>query len=128
MPRLYHRPPKYCRHKGTNQAIVSAHGKRIDLGPHGSPHSHAKYEQVLEQWQRERNQIASDQSKTSSPDPVTSVTAQSLREKRKMGSPNTTASLGSFAPRSCPRLTRGKQVCDIATRGPMSKALFTKRD
>ena len=56
MPRHYHRPPKYCLHKGTKQATVSINGQRIYLGPYGSPQSHIKYQQVLKQWQEKRDQ------------------------------------------------------------------------
>ena len=55
MPRLFHRPPKYCLHKGTQQAIVSLRGKRIYLGPFGSAQSHAAYQEVLQNWHQGRD-------------------------------------------------------------------------
>lgn len=88
MPRLYHRPPKYCLHKGTKQATVSIGGKRIYLGPYGSPQSHRKYQEILERWNQERDaQRSAPQPSTS--DPVASVTASTLRKKRLDGSPIT---------------------------------------
>ncbi|QDT68765.1 hypothetical protein MalM25_16900 [Planctomycetes bacterium MalM25] len=46
MPRLFHTPPKYRRHKSTQQAIVEFGGKRIYLGPYGSAKSHERYQQA----------------------------------------------------------------------------------
>jgi len=47
MPRLFHRPPKYRLHKGSSQAIVSIHGKRIYLGAYGTAKSHKRYRELL---------------------------------------------------------------------------------
>lgn len=85
MPRLFHRPPKYCLHKGTQQAVVSLHGKRIYLGPYGSRRSHQKYQDVLKQWEADR-----DTAPPPPPEPkVPRITPTMLREKRKAGSPLT---------------------------------------
>jgi integrase len=89
MPRLYHRPPKYCLHKGTKQATVSAHGERIYLGPYGSPESHAKYEAILKQWRTERDQLHEAAAPTQTGDKAAQVTPAILRDKRRGGSPLT---------------------------------------
>ena len=57
MPRLYHRSPKYSLHKRNRQATVSLHGKRVYLGPYGSPESHVKYQEILKAWQAERDKV-----------------------------------------------------------------------
>ena len=94
MPRLYHRPPKYCLHKGTRQATVSIRGKRIYLGPFGSPESHAKYQEILRNWQTERDKQSSASensanSQKTSEELVAQITSATLREKRNAGSPLT---------------------------------------
>lgn len=90
MPRLYHRPPKYCLHKGTMQATVSLHGERIYLGPHGSPKSHAEYQKVLLRWQSERDAVQVEEpSKDSVEKELSGITAATLRKKRFAGSPIT---------------------------------------
>ncbi len=87
MPRLYHRPPKYCRHKATRQAVVSLHGQRIYLGPYGSPHSHRKYQEILTRWHNERDQPPKIEEKAEPK--LAKITATTLREKRLAGSPIT---------------------------------------
>jgi hypothetical protein len=92
MPRLFHRPPKYCLHKGTKQATVSLFGRRIYLGPYGSRRSHEAYQQALRQWHE-----AKDAQATSNPESkdkgdladVPSITAATLRAERLTGSPIT---------------------------------------
>ena len=59
MPRLVHRPPAYRRHKSTQQAVVSFLGKKVYLGPYGSPHSHARYQELLKKGIRIAN-VASE--------------------------------------------------------------------
>ena len=86
MPRLFHRPPKYCHHKGTNQATVSINGTRVYLGPYGSKRSHEKYEKLLKDWQSQRHQ----QNSSSSPESRTkaiadAITVGTLRDKRRQG-------------------------------------------
>lgn len=88
MPRLYHRPPKYCLHKGTKQATVSLQGERIYLGPFGSPDSHAKYQEILKLWQAQRNQKNLTGTSTEQPfDAVAVIDPAILRRKRVIGSP-----------------------------------------
>lgn len=50
MPKLINRPPKYRLHKSTGQAVVSIHGKVIQLGPFGSQKSHARYQEEIANW------------------------------------------------------------------------------
>lgn len=90
MPRLYHRPPKYCLHKGTKQATVSLHGERVYLGPYGSPESHFKYQELLRKWHAERDKQQSAGGLVEvGAEKVTQVTAAALRAKRQAGSPLT---------------------------------------
>ena len=89
MPRLYHRPPKYSLHKGTKQATVSLQGKRVYLGPFGSPESHKKYQEVLRQWQALRDQAPPVEVTAASNEKTASVTTAALRDKRRSGSPLT---------------------------------------
>lgn len=89
MPRLYHRPPKYSLHKGTKQATVSLRGNRVYLGPYGSPESHAKYQELLKQWQAERNKQPQPDPTAKSHEKAARVTPAMLREKRRQGSPLT---------------------------------------
>ncbi|HQZ66877.1 MAG TPA: hypothetical protein PLY87_17415, partial [Planctomycetaceae bacterium] len=83
MPRLFHRPPKYCLHKGTQQAIVSLRGKRIYLGPFGSSQSHAAYQEVLQKWHQGRDHDIEPKPAGESASKVSSVTSATLREKRR---------------------------------------------
>jgi integrase len=90
MPRLFHRPPKYCLHKGTKQATVSLHGKRIYLGPYGSPESHKNYQELLRRWQAERGREPTGSQAANTPaHKVTQLTTATLRAKRRGGSPLT---------------------------------------
>ncbi len=89
MPRLYHRPPKYCHHKATQQATVSLNGKRIYLGPYGSPKSHREYQRILELWHTQRDTPPPKKDNSISEKRLASVTAATLREKRIAGSPLT---------------------------------------
>ena len=56
MPKLLNRPPKYRLHKSTGQAVVSVHGKVIQLGPFGSPRSHERYQEQLINWRERRHE------------------------------------------------------------------------
>lgn len=89
MPRLYHRPPKYCRHKATKQAIVSLFGQRVYLGPYGSPRSHAEYQKVLQLWHERRNEQPARPPESELEQKLASITAETLREKRLAGAPLT---------------------------------------
>ena len=86
MPRLFHTPPKYRRHKSTNQAIVHFGGRRVYLGPYGSEKSHRRYQQLLAEWREQRH----DQPESRGPRSVDEelldgVNAGTLRDKRKQG-------------------------------------------
>lgn len=86
MPRLYHRPPKYCLHKGTKQATVSINGKRVYLGPYGSKRSHQNYQELLKNWQSERHeQNGSTGSESRAKAIADGITTATLREKRRQG-------------------------------------------
>jgi integrase len=87
MPRLYHRPPKYCLHKATRQATVSLNGKRIYLGPYGSPKSHSAYQKVLQDWHNGRDGAVKPP--VEAVVEIAKVTTVSLREKRRSGAPLT---------------------------------------
>jgi integrase len=50
MPKLLARPPKYCHHKGTNQAVVYMGGKAVYLGPYNSQESKAAYAAIVGEW------------------------------------------------------------------------------
>jgi len=50
MPRLLSRPPKYCHHKGVNQAVVYIAGKARYLGTYNSPESKAAYAAIVGEW------------------------------------------------------------------------------
>ncbi len=50
MPKLKHKLPSYCRHKGTGQALVRIEGRDRYLGPYGSPRSKARYEAEIARW------------------------------------------------------------------------------
>ena len=89
MPRLFHRPPKYSHHRGTNQATVSVNGRRIYLGPYCSASSHEKYRAILQEWQRLRHQtVASSRRQKQEVDVdavAASITPTTLRERRSTG-------------------------------------------
>lgn len=87
MPRLFHRPPKYGHHKSTNQAIVCHLGKIIFLGPYGSPKSHRKYVEFVEEWNVWRHQQVREQKKQATPiERVESaITPKYLRAKHRQG-------------------------------------------
>lgn len=93
MPRLFHRPPAYRRHKSTNQAVVSFFGKKLYLGPYGSQKSLERYQQLLKKWEAARHRSgdaafgdAAIQKAVKKPP---TVTAAMLRQKRLAGSPVT---------------------------------------
>lgn len=49
-PKLINRPPEYRLHKSTGHAVVSVHGKVIQLGPFGSQASHVRYQEEISNW------------------------------------------------------------------------------
>jgi integrase len=93
MPRLFHRPPKYSHHRGTNQAVVSVNGRRVYLGPYGSASSHEKYRAILQEWQRLRHQAAAPrrirQPEADADTVANSITPATLRARRSAGLPVT---------------------------------------
>jgi integrase len=50
MPRLVHKLPKYRRHKGSGQAIVSLCGREVYLGPWKSKRSRLEYQRLLAEF------------------------------------------------------------------------------
>ncbi|TWT90257.1 hypothetical protein Mal64_06420 [Pseudobythopirellula maris] len=60
MPKLVNRPPKYRHHKSNGQAIVSIDGRDIQLGVFGSPRSYERYDELVEQWRRRRDEARPD--------------------------------------------------------------------
>ena len=96
MPRLFHRPPKYRLHKTTNQAVVSFFGSKIYLGPYGSQKSLQRYQEILKDWEKARHHghpAGCRKATVAEATVVESVTADSLRQKRLIGSPVTIAEL-----------------------------------
>lgn len=89
MPRLYHRPPQYCLHKGTRQAIVSLFGQRVYLGPYGSPRSHAEYQKVLQLWHERRDKQPPRTPESELELKLANITPETLRDKRLAGAPLT---------------------------------------
>ncbi len=43
-------PPRYRRHRRSGQAVVSFDGRDVYLGPHDSPESVEKYDQLIGNW------------------------------------------------------------------------------
>ncbi len=97
MPRLFHRPPQYRRHKSTNQAVVSFLGSKIYLGPYGSQQSHERYQELLKQWEtarhEQRNAACGNSDEEPSSDLAESVTVESLQAKRRAQAPITLSEL-----------------------------------
>lgn len=50
MPRLQSKPPAYCRHTASGQAVVRIHGRDRYLGRYGSSESYEAYERALAEW------------------------------------------------------------------------------
>jgi hypothetical protein len=100
MPRLAHRPPVYCLHKSTHQAVVSFNGSKIYLGPYGSRRSLQRYQEVLKQWEQQRHRRAREVmgfgeaiGSVNSRPVVVELTAAQLRDKRLAGRPVTISEL-----------------------------------
>lgn len=49
------RTPKYCHHKGSDQAYVTLNGREHYLGKHGSPESREQYDRVILEWKRQND-------------------------------------------------------------------------
>ena len=50
MPRLINSVPKYRRHRGSNQALVTLNGQDYYLGPHGTKASRIEYDRLIGEW------------------------------------------------------------------------------
>ena len=50
MPRLINSVPKYRRHRGSNQAIVTLNGRDYYLGPYGTKASRIEYDRLIGEW------------------------------------------------------------------------------
>lgn len=85
MPKLINRPPKYRLHKSTGQAVVSIHGKVIQLGPFGSQKSHARYQEEIANWRALRQK----QEVEEAAEPEPEVTLKELQARRLRGYPVT---------------------------------------
>lgn len=58
MPRLKNKPPSYCFHKASGQAVVWIDGHQHYLGTYGSPESHAAYRRIIAEWSVARPLVA----------------------------------------------------------------------
>ncbi len=52
--------PTYRRHRRSGQAVVSFNGRDVYLGPHGSPESVEKYDQLVARWLAGGRQLKQD--------------------------------------------------------------------
>jgi hypothetical protein len=50
MPRLSHALPKYRKHRGSGQAVVSLNGRDFYLGPHNTKVSKVEYDRLIGEW------------------------------------------------------------------------------
>ena len=50
MPKLKNQPPRLCRIKATNTAVVYVNGRRVVLGPYGSEKALQEYARFLTEW------------------------------------------------------------------------------
>lgn len=50
MPRLVNAVPRYCRHKGTNQAVVTLNGHDFYLGKWNTRASRREYDRLIGEW------------------------------------------------------------------------------
>ncbi|QDV73800.1 tyrosine-type recombinase/integrase [Botrimarina mediterranea] len=82
MPNLVNRPPKYRFHKSTGQAVVSIDGKAIQLGPFNSSRSFERYEELIKDWRRRRDDQRPDLAEL---DPYSVVTVKQLRARLREG-------------------------------------------
>jgi integrase len=88
MPRLFHRPPAYRRHKSTNQAVVSFFGTKLYLGPYGSQKSLERYQDLLKKWESARHRSVDafeDEDPIAKPRQAPVIMAARLRQKRLAG-------------------------------------------
>lgn len=50
MPRLSHALPKYRKHRGSGQAVVTINGRDFYLGPHKTKASKIEYDRLIGEW------------------------------------------------------------------------------
>ena len=50
MPTLKHSVPKYRKHRGSGQAVVTIAGRDHYLGPHGTKASRIEYDRLIMEW------------------------------------------------------------------------------
>jgi hypothetical protein len=50
MPRLSNALPKYRKHRGSGQAVVTLNVRDYYLGPHGTKASHIEYDRLIGEW------------------------------------------------------------------------------
>lgn len=50
MPRLSHALPKYRKHRGSGQAVVTLNGRDRYLGPYGTKASKREYDRLTGEW------------------------------------------------------------------------------
>lgn len=50
MPKLRSKPPKYCKHKASGQAVVTLDGRDLYLGPWRSRASLIEYDRLIGEW------------------------------------------------------------------------------
>lgn len=50
MPRLSHALPKYRKHRGSGQAVVTLNGRDFYLGPHNTKASKWEYDRLIGEW------------------------------------------------------------------------------
>lgn len=54
---MHKKPPSYCLHKATGQAVVRIDGKDYYLGKYGTPESRAEYNRLISQWYANANTL-----------------------------------------------------------------------
>jgi integrase len=60
MPRLVRTVPKYLRHCGSKQAVVTLSGRDHYLGPYGTKASHVEYDRLISEWLAGGRQSSAD--------------------------------------------------------------------
>lgn len=83
--------PKYSLHRATRQARVRIDGRRLYLGKHGSPESHARYAQAIFDWQSRQDQAPSDSCASCSSSTLTRSIARRMEHRPEAN--NTRAAL-----------------------------------
>jgi integrase len=60
MPKLTTRLPKYRKHKGSGQAVVTLNGQDYYLGVHGTAASKREYDRLTAEWQANGRKVVAD--------------------------------------------------------------------